>query len=434
MTKTPSRIEYASNSQEAGSVCHHCQQPHSQPADNPAKIRAAIFFDGTLNNRTNTEQGQNGIIKGDSYKNDFTNIAILERHYNGTADYNYCFSQYIEGIGTEDKESDTVNGKAFGWGSTGIRGKVEKGITKVMENITHRLENSQRIEFLHLDCFGFSRGAAAARHFIHAALFREKDTLVSKLQSSGHFVGEVKIRFVGLYDTVASYGLSNHNDTFDLDLDAIRHAEYVVQLAAAEEHRQHFALTNIDSAPHGIQLFLPGCHSDIGGGYADNEDEVDHQVMVVYGKNGLSTADEAALVREREWLLASGWYHKDEIQEVDIFNRLKVTRRSISNWFHRIPLKIMAEHATEKGVIFRPALMRNYKIPSCLKEIESFILGSPMSSPDYWLNLNTDMMKRLRHDFLHFSACFEEFSGCNLPRFTNDDLVNGSREREVLNG
>ena len=40
--------------------------------------------------------------------------------------------------------------------------------------------------------------------------------------------------------------------------------------ASAEEHRMHLSLHNINSAKaKGEQYFLPGVHSDIGGGYLD---------------------------------------------------------------------------------------------------------------------------------------------------------------------
>jgi hypothetical protein len=437
MTKTISEIKYTGGSNEAGSSCYRCQERKSSKEDRPVRIRAAIFFDGTLNNRTNTSLGEKGIIKGVSYKNALTNIAILERHYKENSEYDYSFSIYIEGIATETEKGDSTNGMAFGRGPTGIQGKVKIGIDKLTKEINKRLTESQPIESLYLDCFGFSRGAAAARNFIHSAIFRSEDTLTHRLQSNGHVAWEIKVKFVGLYDTVASHGFIAGNDTEDLHLDAIRHAEDVVQLAAAEEHRKHYPLTNINSAPHGVQLFLPGAHSDIGGGYLDNMDEVDHQIMFVcrrHGQSRLSAAQKAALRREREWLLSSGWYHGDEIQKMDQWDEVKVTRRRISNHYHRIPLKIMAELATKTGVSFLPFMMTKYSIPTSLLEIEAFIHESPQSSPGYWLALNTEMMKKLRHDYLHFSACFGSVFGSNQPQFTDDDPVTGSRKRGELDG
>ncbi|MGY2184495.1 PAAR domain-containing protein, partial [Pseudomonas agarici] len=39
-------------------------------------------------------------------------------------------------------------------------------------------------------------------------------------------------------------------------------ARQVVQLVANDEHRHNFSLTRTDT-----DLFVPGCHSDVGGGY-----------------------------------------------------------------------------------------------------------------------------------------------------------------------
>jgi hypothetical protein len=438
MTKTASHITYTGNSQEAGSACYRCQQPGPSPENSPVTIRAAVFFDGTLNNRKNTEEGEKGIIKGESYKNALTNIAIMERYYEQNRDYDHSFSIYVEGIGTEDDKTDSINGMAFGQGPTGILGKVEIGIERLLDEINNRLAKGQPIESLYLDCFGFSRGAAAARNFIHSAIFRTENSLIHQLQSNRHVVWETKIKFVGLYDTVASHGLLSCNDTEDLQLDAIKYAEYVVQLAAADEHRKHYPLTNIKSASHGVQLFLPGAHSDIGGGYVDNMDEVNHQIMLVchpHGNAGLNAAAEkAALIRERKWLLESGWYREDEIQEADQWDEVKVIRRRICNHFHRIPLKMMTELAKTKGVHFSPSIIKDYPISSYLQETEALIRVSPLSSAKYWLELRTENLKKLRHDYLHFSACFGSLLGCDQPQFKDDDIINGSRNREVLDG
>ena len=50
--------------------------------------------------------------------------------------------------------------------------------------------------------------------------------------------------------------------------------KWVVQLASADEHRENFSLTNINSslrAGVGVELRLPGVHSDIGGSYAERD-------------------------------------------------------------------------------------------------------------------------------------------------------------------
>ena len=87
---------------------------------------------------------------------------------------------YIEGIGTLDKQKDIDDGFRFGAGETGIRGKVRRGCYELAMKIKSRLpkETNELVEIT-LDVFGFSRGAAAARNFLYEINVpnkRDKDT------------------------------------------------------------------------------------------------------------------------------------------------------------------------------------------------------------------------------------------------------------------
>ena len=74
------------------------------------KIRAALFFDGTLNNEVNTSLGATKtkafITKNGSYGNDYTNVVFLKQNVNARvkAGYDYYLEPiYTEGIGTNDR-------------------------------------------------------------------------------------------------------------------------------------------------------------------------------------------------------------------------------------------------------------------------------------------------------------------------------------------
>ena len=136
-------------------------------------ITLGMFFDGTLNNKTNTierrektdaykKKGGNP-TDNNSYNNDWSNVARLWDNYDKN------FGVYIEGIGTEDKEKDSMLGYAFGTGSTGIRGKVRKGCEEIVKKVKNikNAKKADKIAVLTFDVFGFSRGAAAARNFVH---------------------------------------------------------------------------------------------------------------------------------------------------------------------------------------------------------------------------------------------------------------------------
>ena len=100
-------------------------------------ITIGIFFDGTLNNKTNTDERKNNTdahkkhggkdTDNTSYNNDWSNVARMWDNYDKN------FGIYIEGIGTQDKEGDATLGYAFGTGETGIRSKVRKGCEEIVK-------------------------------------------------------------------------------------------------------------------------------------------------------------------------------------------------------------------------------------------------------------------------------------------------------------
>ncbi|WP_046247525.1 phospholipase effector Tle1 domain-containing protein, partial [Hymenobacter terrenus] len=116
----------------------------------------------------------------------------------------------------------------------------------------------------------------AARHFV--SLLNDKTPLATRL---GIPQAEVKIKFVGVFDTVSSYGFTLTgfgSDVAELGLDLAGVPEKVVHLAAANEYRENFSLTDITSSLQvgkGYELVLPGVHSNIGGSYGEitNEEE-----------------------------------------------------------------------------------------------------------------------------------------------------------------
>ena len=66
------------------------------------------------------------------------------------------FSIYVEGIGTEDNESDHTLGKGLGTGQTGVRGKVKKGCEKIVTDGIKRLKlKKKKIKPTSNRCFWF---------------------------------------------------------------------------------------------------------------------------------------------------------------------------------------------------------------------------------------------------------------------------------------
>ncbi len=413
-------------------------------------IRLSLFFDGTMNNRVNSLIGKEdapsgwfGLGSTGSYENDFSNVARLEGNAAGDPRYDFSSTLYIEGIGTENAETDSLIGGATGMGSTGVREKVYKGLQQAIKKIDQwksQIDDSI-IAYLHIDTFGFSRGAAAARYCLQACLFEDDTNLKKRLTDKGYTVETVEAKFVGLFDTVASHGIKHTNDTADLSLRAVQHAKKTVHLAASEEHRVNFRLTDIQSAGNkGIEIFLPGVHSDIGGGYVDNDKEKDLILLELSRIARLfsQTEVENRLQAERDRLIDTGWY---TLKEITLGKRsLTVNRTNISNAYSFIPLEIMADFAKEDHLEIIPSLDILYSIPNELDPVRSVLMdyvdavkqGEP-SSPGKWLE-NTDQLRALRHGYLHSSAHYNGSLGSMDPQFTDDDPMNGERQRITQDG
>ncbi len=98
------------------------------------------------------------------------------------------------------------------------------------------------------------------------------ETLQQLLTANGYQVSSLTFIFAGFFGTVASYQI-DHDDVTQWHRCAVRRASRVVHLAAADEVRQNFRLTNILSCVrHGTEVFLPGVRYEIGGSYQDSID------------------------------------------------------------------------------------------------------------------------------------------------------------------
>lgn len=450
-----------------------CPKPEKLPK---MTIRASLFFDGTGNNKTNSRMRRENLqsdkknkipflkLLRESFESDFTNVSKLHDFILPDSTVTHSFSIYIEGVGTIDGEADNLIDIGFGVGlggaqkikvvsetgdeeriGTGVKDKVSKSLDLLAARIG-QLEGSKQIEYIYLDLFGFSRGAAAARNFIHTALNEPNQCLRDRLARLGYSVNSIEVIFVGLFDTVAAYGMNYSNDTADLNLDAIRNAKRVVQLAAAEEYRENFILTAINSALNGTQIFLPGAHADIGGGYVAKGEE---KRLSLYELSGIDPPHaEVLLDHDRNWFVRAGWYNEAELTTVDNSTegsydfKIIANRKNISNEYSRIPLHLMADFAAEQGLNFSPYLYQENPIPDELSEIKSsldnYVAGpgiSGESQPSDWYDNNSEMMRYLRHNYLHFSAqygsYYSAYYGYGMkPRFEkNGEFL--IRKREI---
>jgi len=304
----------------------------------PKKIRIALFFDGTLNNRTNIEAREknsqhylDNTKPGDSFENGRTNIAIMETHMTKAipSGYDYFECIYTPGQGTFDLEGDSTWGFAMGAGDSGVPSRAKLGVQKVLSAISKIKSETfssetNFFEKITIDVFGFSRGSATARYAIYL-LLKDKNNLTARLQTLGYEVEEkaVEVGFAGLYDTVLSYMASQKfkSSRNKLEQTAHKYANKVVHLASADEHRKDFPIHNISSSKDkgGEEYYLPGVHSDIGGSYnlADEEkitaetDEAKKLKLLMLTNEEDMTINRGSLKKieaDKAWLIEQGWY------------------------------------------------------------------------------------------------------------------------------
>ncbi len=498
-------------------------------------VTMSMFFDGTGNNKNNTNARvaaskisnkkqekqtvyeQNTDHQGSSYENDYSNVARLWNNFTENPG-KYVFKYYVEGIGTEDLKEDDSKGTATGSGNTGVPARVKKGCQWMADKLNKLAvnKNTHTIDNLIVDVFGFSRGAAAARHFIYEitkaaykaevvttyvpggefgggeTLTSYKDDMhnptdFSEFPMRGYLgayakknqllINNVVIRFAGLFDCVASYnqglflpGMGTDTpsqfkkNTVELHLNAVALARKTIHLTAADEHRGNFPLTTIASAGNKGQSFsLPGVHSDVGGCYIDNMNEVETAIDV---------GSDIDMETERKEIITQGWYTKDEListiksaGDVPLFE-LSGHRTSVRNSYSFIPLHFMCRHAIEftqkntpdnvipfdQGKIEDPSSHTSIKGDKLLEAINTILekqvfengpplvfnqqhtssVNNPKSPATAADVANQQNLRLLRHGYLHWNANYDTVFGVLHPMFPR--LVNNHTERLILPG
>lgn len=246
-------------------------------------LEIGVFFDGTNNNATNALLGGG---EG-SYANSRSNVALLSLLYpNDDGPPNACgnpsrkyFPRYVPGIGTttgseKKRIKDSLVGGAIGMGATGVEARVAATCIELGRDIT-RLSPGVEPEEIIFDVFGISRGAAAARYFVNAfrqGWIRYNPVFGSTVRGRLPEGRKVRIRFVGIFDTVASIGSGtveyNYGANIHLRTDQ---ADRIFHLTAGSEYRKNFRLNhNLEGG--GDHYEMPGVHSDIDGGYKGDGD------------------------------------------------------------------------------------------------------------------------------------------------------------------
>ncbi|WP_428242085.1 T6SS phospholipase effector Tle1-like catalytic domain-containing protein [Gynuella sp.] len=238
-------------------------------------LRLGVFFDGTNQNRYNDAQLPDRDISNVAKMQDLYLEQTIDRAYEIVTTRKI----YISGVGTITgvqilngyKVKEDMIGLGFGVGKEGGQARI----AEALQQIQIRIKKDQYDELV-FDVFGFSRGAALARHFINminqwTAEYRPYGVLTAVKAFPQQLSG--RVAFVGLWDTVGSFYWPGNDKQgeFNLNLNESS-AEQVVHLVAAHEVRHNFPSTRISDAKGRLpanftETIVPGVHADVGGGY-----------------------------------------------------------------------------------------------------------------------------------------------------------------------
>lgn len=416
-----------------------------------------MFFDGTMNNMTNTRERKNKSStyykksdeKDDSYTNFYSNVALLYMN-NEVTEKEDIIKIYTEGVGTADKKQDQAfPGGALGTSISiymrGIKDKVARGLQQMGEFAkTKYFDNKKEIGKVTINVFGFSRGAAGARYFLSQ---EEYIHMYLKLKS----IKDISFNFIGLFDTVASYGVIHLNDVSDLQLNLQGKPKKVVQLAAADEYRSNFKSTDITSsikAGVGYQLTMPGVHSDIGGGYSETLDEKRYLgeyteygdtnygasksfdiIKSKYIKEGCYTAKEF-IVEKR---LTTNFSKSDNLSFSTVYT-LYGLRKGIKNTYQFIPFAIMKTFCEKYGQmeLDNTEIKKHYSVNNELKTVSQKLYNYALANDginSLKVTLPHDQLMWVRNRYLHRSNQDDK-------PFTMGGRydINGNPDRDILEG
>ena len=280
-------------------------------------IHISVFFDGTGNNKDadeGTKKWSNPAriwLASDRFRQDNPNANAYPIYISGVGTpFNGKALSALDGMNIKVEDSD-VAGLGAGAGGTRrldygqqrindtlrsallaraktLGGQVEKhaaaGKQKGFADVNKALSQHRLIKQINVSIFGFSRGAALARAFCNQWLWECEDNR-GQLLYEGY---PIRFTFLGLFDTVASFGLPATNMVNSIsvggfkgrDLVVDERVERCVHYVAGHELRFSFPVDlirrNGQVASHWLEKVYPGVHSDVGGGYEPKDQGIDN--------------------------------------------------------------------------------------------------------------------------------------------------------------
>jgi len=182
-----------------------------------------------------------------------TNIVLFYKYYSDSET-----KYYHRGVGTALNLINYLFGGIFGFGA---RGRAKSAFKKLQRSYASGDED--------IDIVAYSRGAAIARLFAERIF---KDYGKIKTKNGVVLKAPPKIRFMGLLDTVASFG-NPFNDNEIFFSEAIYdNVAFAVHGMAIDVKKRGFGLDRA-RGKNVLEVWFRGSHSDIGGNSVLETDE-----------------------------------------------------------------------------------------------------------------------------------------------------------------
>ncbi|WP_084402595.1 DUF2235 domain-containing protein [Cupriavidus sp. amp6] len=225
--------------QQAFSKIHWTPQI-GKSIDGRPVVLGAVLFDGTENDRLHVPNGERQTVVGHIHDRLQTNNSL-------------DFLKYYAGVGTQSNPLVAYADAAIGFS---LRSRVDRALDDVLREISRAQENRPDAD-VRLFISGFSRGGAAARHFMNLL---EKRWAVEKRGGPSPRI------YALVFDTVAT------GQRRKLDLQVPQSADLFYHFVSLDERRIAFPpIVDVskDLEPDRIvTITIPGAHSDVGGSYA----------------------------------------------------------------------------------------------------------------------------------------------------------------------
>lgn len=399
-------------------------------------------FEKQINERCNIPSSYRYAVNNFEARENTNIWALYCLYKRGRTSEGFQLAIYINGCGTEDNQENDLFTMATGWSLplTGIkRGVIDKtdiAVDLIKSEFNKLLLSGEFIfKSIEFELFGFSRGAASARHLANRIARNDiklrqviKQFFTNESYKSIKNYPCGKISFMGLFDTVAAILALNQLDfdinsskTGDVNIELNSNiAENIFHITAGHEIKYCYSLNTI--LPNFVaELELPGCHIDIGGGHPDVVDEALFISKPYYSMEfGVNDEQQSTAYKqaEKEYNLLINHRHWGEIfqrSKVEIVSWKKQiffnlylhgsavisSRNNVCNGIEKIALNAMLQYAELKGCHFNSQIKPD--IPAKLSPFHLAVTNAvnQLAEQKSALSLVDELPAELAREFVH---------------------------------